>query len=75
MSGRLGSGRADDMRATWSTCDRTPSRFTGVIKEVGTDAWLWGCERVLHHAHETRKEAIGCARARIAEVARGEGAR
>ncbi len=53
------------MRASWSTCTRTSGRFTGVIKEIGSDAWVWHCERALGHAHETRKEARACARARI----------
>lgn len=60
------------MRASWSTCEYTPGRFTGVIKEAGDDdSWLWHCERALGHCHATRKEALACARERIAKEIRG----
>jgi len=70
VADRLKWKPAAGMRASWSTCDRTPGRFTGVIKENGTDAWLWHCERARLHAHETRKEALACARERIAQEER-----
>lgn len=73
MADRLNFTPHDGMRASWSTCDRSPGRFTGVIKEVGTDAWLWHCERALHHAHGTRAEALACARERIAREERRNG--
>jgi len=63
----------DGMVASWSTCDRTAGRFRGVIKERGTDAWLWNCERALRHSHETRKEALACARERIAKEGKRRG--
>lgn len=66
MGDRLNFTPEGEMRATWSTCVRTPGRLTGVIKEAGTGAWLWHCERALGHSHETRGEAIVCAKARIA---------
>ena len=64
---RLNFTAADGMRASWSVCTRVGGRFQGVIKEVGTDAWIWHCERALRHAHATRKEALSCAKERIAK--------
>lgn len=66
MTDRLNFTPRAAMRASWSTCDRTPGWFQGVIKEDRTDAWLWHCESALNHFHETRKEALACARERIA---------
>jgi len=68
-----------ETRASWTTNPRWPGRFAGVVKEVGTDAWLWLCAtnrpvpEDCRQGHETRKEAIACARARIEAVAREGG--
>jgi hypothetical protein len=73
VADRLNFTSARGMRASWSVHPTWPGKFIGVIKELGTDAWMWNCNRGVHpgRTHETRNEALACARERITkEVAR-----
>jgi hypothetical protein len=42
---RLNFKPENGMRASWSVCIRAAGRFQGVVKERGTGAWLWNCQR------------------------------
>lgn len=55
------------MRASWTTYQwmiQGGQHYQAVVKEIGTDAWLWLCGRI-HGGHDTIREALACARERI----------